>query len=63
MPRRKRVEPAELLGPTEAQVMAALWRRPRIGGMEAARLVNEERADDPLSFRTVLTILTRLQDS
>lgn len=40
--------------------MAVLWKQPGVGGMEAARLLNEER-EAPVSFRTVLTILARLE--
>lgn len=54
------MKPDDLLGPTEAQVMAVLWKQPGIGGMEAAKLLNEQR-EAPISFRTVLTILTRLE--
>jgi predicted transcriptional regulator len=60
MARKRKVRPSDLLGPTEAQVMAVLWKQPGIGGMEAARLLNEGRGA-PVSFRTVLTILARLE--
>ena len=48
MPKRKKVHPRELLGPLEAQVMAAVWRHPGLSGIEATTLVNDKR-DTPLS--------------
>ena len=60
MAKRKKVKPEDLLGPTEAQIMAVLWKQSGIGGIEAAKLLNEQR-DAPISFRTVLTILARLE--
>ncbi len=60
MPKRKKVHPRELLGPLEAQVMAAVWRHPGLSGVETTTLVNDKR-DTPLSPRTILTVLSRLE--
>ena len=60
VPKRKKVHPRELLGPLEAQVMAAVWRHPGLSGIEATTLVNDKR-DTPLSPRTILTVLRRLE--
>ncbi len=59
MARRKRTQPADLLGPLEAQVMATVWRNPGVSGVDATDLINEKR-DVPLSHRTILTVLSRL---
>jgi BlaI family penicillinase repressor len=52
-------EPADLLSPLEAEVMAALWRHPRLGVLDATAMVNANRGRR-LSERTVATILRRL---
>lgn len=59
MARRKRTRPADLLGPLEAQIMSTVWRHPGVSGVEATDLINEKR-DVPLSHRTILTVLSRL---
>ena len=40
--------------------MAAVWRHPGLSGLEATDLVNDKR-DTPLSARTILTVLRRLE--
>ena len=40
--------------------MAAVWRHPGLSGLEATDLVNDRR-DTPLSPRTILTVLSRLE--
>jgi predicted transcriptional regulator len=39
--------------------MAVVWRRPGISGTEATEIINSSR-ERPLSQRTILTILSRL---
>lgn len=60
MPRRKRLEASDLLGPLEARVMEVIWRHPDISGVEATEMINADRPS-PLSHRTILTILSRLE--
>jgi len=55
----KTVAPADLLSPLEAEVMAVVWRHPRIDVEDATALVNAKRARK-LSERTVATVLRRL---
>lgn len=55
----KTAEPADLLSPLEAEVMAVLWRHPRLDVGDATALVNAKRPRS-LSERTVATILRRL---
>lgn len=55
----KTAGPADLLSPLEAEVMAVLWRHPRLNVEDATALVNAKRARN-LSERTVATILRRL---
>jgi predicted transcriptional regulator len=55
----KTAEPVDLLSPLEAEVMAVLWRHPRLNVEDATALVNAKRARK-LSERTVATILRRL---
>lgn len=55
----KTAAPADLLSPLEAEVMAVVWRHPRLGVADATALVNAKRARK-LSERTVATILRRL---
>jgi BlaI family penicillinase repressor len=55
----KTAEPADLLSPLEAEVMAVVWRHPRINVGDATAVVNAKRARK-LSERTVATILRRL---
>jgi predicted transcriptional regulator len=55
----KTAEPADLLSPLEAEVMAVVWRHPRLNVEDATALVNAKRARK-LSERTVATILRRL---
>jgi len=57
--RRKRTQPADLLGPLEAQIMATAWRHPGVSGVDATDLINKKR-EIPLSHRTILTVLSRL---
>ena len=59
MARRKRTQPADLLGPLEAQIMATAWRHPGVSGVDATDLINKKR-EIPLSHRTILTVLSRL---
>jgi predicted transcriptional regulator len=39
--------------------MATVWRHPGVSGVDATDLINEKR-DVPLSHRTILTVLSRL---
>ncbi len=55
----KTAGPADLLSPLEAEVMAVVWRHPRLSVEDATALVNAKRARK-LSERTVATILRRL---
>ena len=48
-----------VLGPLEADVMEALWRR---GNATAREVMNELERNRPLAFNTVMTILKRLCD-
>jgi len=57
--RRRTTQPADLLGPLEAQIMATVWRHPGVSGGAATDLVNKKRGV-PLSHRTILTVLSRL---
>jgi len=57
--RRRKTKPADLLGPLEAQIMATVWRHPGVSGVDATDLINQKR-DVPLSHRTILTVLSRL---
>jgi len=57
--RRKKTQPADLLGPLEAQIMATVWHHPGVSGVDATDLINKKR-DVPLSHRTILTVLSRL---
>ena len=60
MEKRRKTRPADLLGPLEAQIMSTVWRNPGVSGAEATELINDKR-DVPLSPRTVLTVLSRLE--
>lgn len=57
--RSKKVQLSQLLGPLELQVMRAVWRHPGISGADATESINMAR-DRPLSQRTILTVLSRL---
>ena len=55
----RKTKPADLLGPLEAQIMATVWRHPGVSGVDATGFINKKR-DVPLSHRTILTVLSRL---
>jgi predicted transcriptional regulator len=58
--KRKKIQPAELLGPLEVQVMSVLWRHRNLTGVEVTGFINKQRQVG-LSHRTILTILSRLE--
>jgi|SRR5580658_7622183 predicted transcriptional regulator len=62
---RKRRKPLvkldDLLGPLEAEVMKIIWIRGASLVSDVADVVNARRPD-PLAYKTVLTICTRLSD-
>jgi predicted transcriptional regulator len=62
--RRKRQKPAdisEMLGPLEAEVMQIIWMRGPSLVSEVEEILNSRRPE-PLAYKTVLTICTRLSD-
>ena len=62
--RRKRHKPAdisEMLGPLEAEVMQIIWMRGPSLVAEVEEILNSRRSE-PLAYKTVLTICTRLSD-
>jgi len=51
----------EMLGPLEAEVMQILWIRGPSLASEVTQVINDRRTV-PLSYKTILTICTRLSD-
>lgn len=58
--RSRRIRAADVLGPLEAEVMGVIWHRPGSRAAEVTEAVNVGR-ERPLSYKTILTILTRLE--
>jgi predicted transcriptional regulator len=62
--KRKRQKPVDIramLGPLEAEVMQILWMRGPSLVSEVEEILNSRRSE-PLAYKTVLTICTRLSD-
>lgn len=62
--KRKRQKPVDIramLGPLEAEVMQILWIRGPSLVSEVEEILNSRRSE-PLAYKTVLTICTRLSD-
>jgi predicted transcriptional regulator len=50
----------QVLGPLEAEVMRVIWNLPNSTTGEVSEIINRQRIP-PLAYRTVLTILSRLE--
>jgi predicted transcriptional regulator len=62
--RRKRRKPAqvrEMLGPLEAEVMQIIWAKGPLLVSQVEGILNDRRTE-PLAYKTVLTICTRLSE-
>jgi predicted transcriptional regulator len=59
--RRKPAAVAEMLGPLEAEMMEILWDQGPLLVAEIEGILNQRR-DDPLAYKTVLTICARLTE-
>ena len=59
--RRKPAKVSEMLGPLEAEVMEIIWAKGPLLVSQIEEVLNERRSD-PLAYKTVLTICTRLDE-